>query len=544
MDADIIVAGAGPVGTCLAIDAAMRGASVTVLEPRGADDPPDAKCNTIAARTMETFRRFGIADEVRGAGLPDDYPTDTLYTTSLSGPELARITMPARSERKRAGFHDDHWPTPEPMVRQSQLYLEPILRKKLLSLPNVQFMPRTAFTSFEQDAGSVRLTCRKVDDGSDFILRGRYLVGCDGGSSPVRKQMGARLSGDAEIARTRTTLIRSSEVRALFGDRRPAWMSWIANHKVRGNVVAINGEDLWLVHRALPGGTRDFDALDFDQSIRDALGVGADFAYEVVKHEDWVGRRLVAEKFREGRVFIAGDAAHLWVPYAGYGMNAGIADAMNLSWLLCAAIQGWADPAIIDAYEAERQPITGQISRFAMGKLEENAMATDGKKIPPQLSKPGPIGAFLRRKLGKKLFRINVPQMSPEGLNFGYFYTGSPIIVGDGEQAPAYDMGSFTPSTVPGCRMPHIVVGGQSLLDLLGTEYTLLRFDPAVAVDALQASGLPMKLIDVPVSSTTPAIRHKLILVRADTHVVWRGDVLPADVGALADRLAGRGWAE
>lgn len=158
VDAGIIVAGAGPVGTCLAIDAAMRGARVIVLEPRGADDPPDAKCNTIAARTMETFRRFGIAEEVRAAGLPDDYPTDTLYTTSLSGPELTRITMPARSERGQKGFHDDLWPTPEPMVRQSQLYLEPILRKKLLSLPNVRFMPRTAFVSFDQDADGVTVS--------------------------------------------------------------------------------------------------------------------------------------------------------------------------------------------------------------------------------------------------------------------------------------------------------------------------------------------------------------------------------------------------
>lgn len=541
VDADIIVAGAGPVGTCLAIDAAMRGARVIVLEPRGADDPPDAKCNTIAARTIETFRRFGIADEVRAAGLPDDYPTDTIYTTSLAGPELTRITMPARSERGQAGFHDDHWPTPEPMVRQSQLYLEPILRKKLLSLPGVRFMPRTAFVSFDQDANGVTVTCRNVDDDGEVSLHSRYLAGCDGGSSPVRKQIGAKLSGDAEIAWTRTTLIRSAEVRALFGNRRPAWMSWIANHKVRGNVVAINGEDLWLVHRALPGGTRDFEALDFDQSIRDALGVGPDFPYEVVKHEDWVGRRLVAEKFREGRVFIAGDAAHLWVPYAGYGMNAGIADAMNLSWLLCAVINGWADPAIIDAYEAERQPITGQVSRFAMAKLEENAAATGGKAIPAQLSKPGLTGAFLRRKLGSKLFKINVPQMSPEGLNFGYYYGSSPIIVADGEVAPDYDMGSFTPSTVPGCRMPHFVVNGRSLFDLLGPDYSLIRFDPAVPVDALLASSLPVKLIDAKVPADTPAIRHKLILVRADTHVVWRGDALPADVVALARKLTGKG---
>ncbi|MDE2411363.1 MAG: FAD-dependent monooxygenase [Sphingomonadales bacterium] len=539
VDAAIIVAGAGPVGTCLAIDAAMRGVPVIVIEPRGASDPPDAKCNTIAARTMETFRRFGIADEVRAAGLPDDYPTDTIYTTSLSGPELARITMPARSERARPGFLDSGWPTPEPMVRQSQLFLEPILRRKMLSLPQVRFLPRTEVTGYTQDADGVTVHCRDIEADRLIDLRAAWLVGCDGGASRVRKTMGVSLAGDAEIARTRTTLIRSKAVKGLFGKRRPAWMSWVVNHKVRGNVVAIDGEDLWLVHRALRGGQADFDSLDFDQSIRDVLGVGADFPFEVVKHEDWVGRRLVAERFRQGRVYIAGDAAHLWVPYAGYGMNAGIADAMNLSWLLCAAQEGWADPAIVDAYEAERLPITGQVSRFAMGKLEENARATGGREVPALLSHPGPIGGWLRRRLGRRLYAINVPQMSPEGLNFGYYYSGSPIIVGDGEPAPGYDMGSFTPSTVPGCRLPHFTVGADSVLDRLGPAYTLIRFDPAVPIAAIEASGLPITVIDAPMPPD-PAFRHKLLIVRADSHVVWRGDSLPRDATGLAGQLRGK----
>lgn len=539
MDAPIIVAGAGPVGTCLAIDAALRGVPVIVIEPRAAGDPPDAKCNTIAARTMETFRRFGIADEVRAAGLPDMYPTDTIYTTSLSGPELTRITMPSRNERAQPGFLDSDWPTPEPMVRQSQLFLEPILRKKLVSLGNVRFLPRTEVLGYSQDDAGVTVHCREIDADREFDLRGAYLAGCDGGASRVRKCMGVRLSGDAEIARTRTTLIRSKAVKGLFGTRRPAWMNWVVNHKVRGNVVAIDGEELWLVHRALRSGQTEFDSLDFNQSIRDVLGVGPDFPFEVVKHEDWIGRRLVAERFRDRRVFVAGDAAHLWVPYAGYGMNAGIADAMNLSWLLCAVLGGWADPAIIDAYEAERLPITSQVSRFAMGKLEENARVTGSREVPAIMSRPGFVGGWLRRKLGRKLYAINAPQMSPEGLNFGYYYTGSPIIVADGEAAPDYDMGSFTPSTVPGCRLPHFAIGGRSVLDLLGPGYTLIRFDPSVQLDALEATALPLKVIDAQRPGQA-AFRHKLLIVRADSHVVWRGDALPADAAALADRLRGK----
>lgn len=546
MDASIVVAGAGPVGTCLAIDAALRGVSVIVLEARGAEEPADAKCNTVAARTMEAFRRFGIADEVRAAGLPDDYPTDTIYATSLAGPEITRIRLPARSELAQPGFADSSWSTPERMVRLSQLYLEPILRRKLLSLPNVRLMDRTEFVSYQQDDSGVTVTARSTQTGAEQTLRCAYLAGCDGGRSPVRKQMGVKLVGDAEISRTRSTLIRSKDIGKLFGKRRPAWMSWIVSNKVRGNVIAINGDDLWLVHRSLRVGEPNFDALDADQSLRDALGVGKDFKYEVIKHEDWIGRRLVAERFRDNRVFIAGDAAHLWVPFAGYGMNAGIADAMNLSWLLCSVINGWASSTMIDAYEAERLPITDQVSRYAMKKMQENIAAVGSGAPPKVLSAGGPVGWMIRRQLGKKLYDINLPQMAPEGLNYGYYYTGSPIIAHEAELAPDYDMGAFTPSTVPGCRLPHFDVNGRTVLDLLGPDYTLIRFDKRIDVEPLlaaaRAAKIPMKIVDA-AKPSLPAIRHELLIVRSDQHVIWRGQRSPGDAAHLMQILKGAGAA-
>lgn len=542
MDAPIIVAGAGPVGTSLAIDAALRGVKVIVLEQRGVSDPADAKCNTVAARTMETFRRFGIAEQVRASGLPDDYPTDTMYATSLSGAEITRIRMPARNERGRDGFVDSKWLTPESMVRVSQIYLEPILRRRLLSLPNVALLDRTELTHYEQDEDGVDVTVRGPE-GEERKLRASYLVGCDGGRSHVRKLMGVKLAGDAEISRTRSTLIRSSGVRKLFGQRRPAWMSWIVSDKVRGNVIAINGDDLWLVHRSLSVGQPDFDTLDFDQSIRDALGVDKAFKYEVIKHEDWIGRRLVAERFRKGRIFIAGDAAHLWVPYAGYGMNAGIADAMNISWLLSSVINGWAAPSMIDAYEAERLPITEQVSRYAMAKMQENVAAVGKGRPPKALSSKGPFGWMMRRALGKKLYNINVPQMSPEGLNYGYYYTGSPIIAHDGEP-PAYDMGSLQASTIPGCRLPHFFQDGRSILDLMGPDYTLIRFDrgidPSPLLAAARSAQMPLTLVDAD-KPGIPAFQHRLLIVRSDQHIAWRGDVLPASPPSLIDLLKGLG---
>jgi hypothetical protein len=310
-----------------------------------------------------------------------------------------------------------------------------------------------------------------------------------------------------------------------------------------GTVFAIDGHETWLVHNHLHPHEPEFDSVDRDWAIRQILGVGDDFAYEVITKEDWVGRRLVADRFRSGRVFIAGDAAHLWVPYAGYGMNAGIADAAHLAWLLAARLQGWGDERILDAYEAERQPITQQVSNFAMDHAAKMIRARSA--VPPDIEADTPHGAAERARIGAEAYELNVQQFCCAGLNFGYYYEGSTLIVGDGEAPPAYSMGGFTPSTVPGCRMPHFsLADGRPVLDALGPGYTLLRRDHSVPVDPLlqaaQAQGLPLQLLDaVPAGPWPEPDRHALLLVRADTHIAWRGNALPQDCEALVQRLRG-----
>jgi hypothetical protein len=249
---------------------------------------------------------------------------------------------------------------------------------------------------------------------------------------------------------------------------------------------------------------------------------------------------MLADRFRDRRAFICGDAAHLWVPFAGYGMNAGIADAMNLSWTLAARLKGWAGEGILAAYEAERQPITEQVSRFAMDMALK--VLAQRRGVPAEIEAPGPQGDAVRKRVGQEAYDLNVQQYCCGGLNFGYFYNRSPIIAYDGAEAPAYTMADFTPSTVPGCRVPHVWLGeGRSLYDALGAGYTLLRCDDAIDVAPLQAAagqlGIPLGLVDIPAS--TPAYDRKLILVRTDQHVAWRGDALPDDVVALVEQLRG-----
>ena len=472
---------------------------------------------------METFRRFGIADAVRNAGLPDDYPTDVIYATSIAGPEIVRIAQPSRNERHQGGFPDSDWLTPEPVVRVSQIYLEPILWDRMRILPNVLVLNDTTVERYEQSSEGVTVYARH-DDGSEVMVASRFLVGCDGGRSTIRKAMGVDLVGDAEIGRTRTSLVRSTEIRKLFGDRRPAWMNWVINDRVKGNVIAIDGEELWLLHRSVPGS--DFEEVELDRSIQDLLGADHRVDYDVLSHEDWIGRRLVADRFRDGHVFIAGDAAHLWVPYAGYGMNAGIADGVTLAWLLSAVAKGWAPESILAAYEAERLPITDQVSRLAMEIVLQNAAAISGGSPPPELSDPGPAGQEIRDFLSPILRDMNIPQFAPAGLNFGYFYDASPIISYDGTEPPPYTMGDVTPSTVPGCRMPHFEVGDTPILDLLGPDYTLIRFDPTIDLSAFlrisHDTGLPIVVVDAERPAVPEVFNHNLLIVRFVAHRLER----------------------
>lgn len=542
LQADVLITGVGPVGLTLAMDLAQRGIKVVVAETRAYGEPPSVKCNHVSARSMEQFRRLGVAPKLREAGLPADYPNDVVFRTAMTGIELARIPIPCRRDRYADdGGPDTWWPTPEPPHRINQIYLEPILLEHAAALPGVTLLNRTQVIDFVQDEGSVTATALDLVSGERRQIRCAYMVGCDGGRSEVRRQIGAALAGTAVVQRVQSTCIRAPALRAMLPGK-PAWGYYSANPRRCGTVFAIDGIETWLIHNHLNADEPEFGSVDRDQSIRHILGVDDQFQYEVLSEEDWVGRRLVADKFRDRRVFIAGDAAHLWLPYAGYGMNAGIADALNLSWLLAARLQGWGTEAMLDAYQAERQPITEQVSHFAMNHAQEMMRAR--RAVPSGIEAPGPEGDALRAEVGTAAYALNVQQFCCGGLNFGYFYTGSPIIAEDDEAPPPYTMGDFTPSTVPGCRAPHLWLrDGRSLYDAFGPGYTLLRFDPATDVRGLVAAAqgrrMPLAVLDVDAEEISPAYRHKLVLCRADQHVVWRGDVVPEPLSTLVDLLCG-----
>ena len=542
-NSDVLVVGAGPVGLTLAMDLAQRGVKVLVVEVRKFAEPPNVKCNHVSARSMEHFRRLGVAPTLRNAGLPANYPNDVVFRTSMTGIELTRIPIPCRENRyTETGGPDTDWDTPEPPHRINQIYLEPLLLKHAVAQEGVTLLNRTQVTDFVQDDHGVNVTLLNLDTQETQLVRVKYVGGCDGGSSFVRKKIGAKLEGTEVIQRVQSTHIRAPQLASMLPGK-PAWCYYSVNTRRCGTVFAIDGHETWLVHNHLHPDEPEFDSVDRDQSIRNILGVDSDFKYEIITKEDWVGRRLLSNRFRDGRVFLAGDAAHLWVPYAGYGMNAGIADATNLAWLLSAAVNGWAHPDILNAYEAERHPITEQVSHFVMNHAQKMIKAR--RAVPHNIEAADAEGEAARQLIGTEAYDLNVQQFCCEGLNFGYFYEKSPIISHESEAAPAYSMGSFTPSTLPGCRAPHFWLNdGTSLYDLLGNGYSLLRFDQGIDVKELlqksAAHNIPLNVIDLhDQSQRSAAYQHALVLCRTDQHVVWRGNELPQSIPQFVAFLQG-----
>jgi 2-polyprenyl-6-methoxyphenol hydroxylase-like FAD-dependent oxidoreductase len=543
VETQVLVVGGGPVGLTLAMDLARRGIRTVVAELRPKGEPPSVKCNHVSARSMEIFRRLGVSKAIREAGLPADYPNDVSYRVSFAGKELSRIPIPCRRERYTArGGPDTWWPTAEPPHRINQIYLEPKLSAHAETIAGLTLLNRVEINSFEQTLAGVTAQGTQLDNNQTITIRADFLVGCDGGRSAIRRAMGATLSGTAEVQRVQSTYIRAPSLLSM-SNLKPAWATFSLNPVRSGNVYAIDGRETWLVHNYLKPDEHEFDSVDRDWALRNILGVGADFSYEIIRKEDWIGRRLVADKFREGRVFICGDAAHLWVPMAGYGMNAGIADAANLAWLLAAHLSGWAPAGILDAHEAERLPITEQVSVFAMNHAL--SLSRQRSEVPDNIDADDEAGEQARLALGKRAYDLNVQQYCCGGLNFGYYYDKSPIIAYDEGTPPTYGMADFTPSTVPGCRVPHIWLNdGRSLYDALGPDYTLLRFDTAVDVSDLMSEAaraqVPIKLLDVTSSESAGIYDRSLVLARPDQHVAWRGNLPPKDPRELVDLISGR----
>jgi len=539
----VAIVGGGPSGLILAIELGRRGVPCVLLE-EDATPPTLPKANATTSRTMEHYHRLGFAAEIRALGLPEDYPQDIAYFTRYTRHELARLKGRSRREAidAREGA-DPRWPTPEPLHRVQQMYIEVVLNAQAEKWPAADVRFGWRALRLEQRDGGVTVEAQQLSTGKTERIEADYAVGCDGPRSLVRAALGIGYEGSSREERDfmggkmLAVYIRSSAFYDVVRAPR-AWQYWAMNRDQRALVNAIDGRGLWVLHVQLP--REGASPADY---ARESLvrATGREFPFEILGVAEWTaGYTLVAERFGGGRVFIAGDAAHLFTPTGGQGYNTSVDDASNLGWKLAAVCQGWGGSGLPATYETERRPIALRNTRFA------RAMADSIGKIdlPPGLEQDGEAGGAARAALGERLYRHAATEFDIPGVHLGVFYSGSPIVAPDGAAMPPDDWHHYTPSAVPGARAPHVwLEDGVSIFDRFGRDFTLLRLKTGVDIGPLEVAarqrGMPLSVLDLSSEEARDIYARDLVLVRPDHHIAWRGDAPPKDADALLAQVAG-----
>jgi 2-polyprenyl-6-methoxyphenol hydroxylase-like FAD-dependent oxidoreductase len=531
-DPDVLIAGGGPVGLTLAIELGQLGVRCELADkrPRPGRLPKMERCN---ARTMEHFRRMGIADRVRAAGFPADVPMDVFICyENLTRRPLVHHAYPSVSELKEAGRRVNDGTMPlEPYQLISQYTLEPLLRQIAEATPGVTVRFGCELTGFRQDGDGVTATVRSAD-GQQRTVRASYLAGCDGAGSTVRNQLGVELRGESLLT------LRQ----ALF--HCPDLFARIPIGKGRHYHFADDRASFLIVQ----DDTRHFSlhaTVDSDAempALFEALA-GMPVVYETLYVGQWTQRLMLADRYRDGRVFLAGDAAHLVIPTGGLGMNTGVGDAVDLAWKLAGTLRGWGGPGLLECYDAERRPIGAR--NVAASRKAARGRRTWRAAWRPEINADGEAGARARAELAEIADREQRWSNDLLGIELGYRYANSPLIAREDGEAPDPDSFSYTPTTWPGARLPHIWLDdGTAIADHLGRCFTLLHAPGAgEAAGGLRRAfgriGAPFATFEIHSAAAGPVYEdHDLILVRPDLHVVWRGRVTtmphPGALAALA----------
>ena len=529
----VLVIGGGPAGATLAADLGWRGAGCLLVdETDGTNQHPRA--NMAGQRSMEIFRRWGLADRMLAASLPFDYPIDVIFSTRLNGFEITRFSLGSTAAFQTAAVKipDIAW-SPYFKTQIGQNFIEPVVCEFARSCANVEVRHNWRLVSFTQDASGVTAEIEKTDGSARETVRAQYMVGCDGGSSPVRKQLGFRMEGEPNILEMRQALFHCPELfdkvkvpRARHYNRIDG--TWTL-------MIVQDSRKHFTLHAVVE---KDEDMAALFEAI-----VGTPVKYEMVHCAKWMQRLLLAEHYSQGRVFLAGDSVHLVIPTGGLGMNTGVGDAIDVSWKLAATLQGWGGLKLLGSYEAERRPVGAR-------NVEASGGGTTGRMKWRDLYRPNieddtPEGRAalanlleVAREEAPKSFRVL-------GAELGYRYAGSPVIC-DEPGGPVHKIESYEPTSWPGARLPHVWLkpGEVSVHDRIKDGYTLLRVGKTKAdASGLQKVfgeiGAPFSVLDLDGEAPRQVYGFDYLLVRPDLHVVWRGNALPEHPDQVARVVTG-----
>jgi 2-polyprenyl-6-methoxyphenol hydroxylase-like FAD-dependent oxidoreductase len=533
IETPVLIVGGGPVGLALALDLAYRGVRSTLAErDQGTATVLLAKANGLHERTMEMCRRWGIAERVTAVGFPADHPGDSVYATALYGHLIGRHAIPATRDRPTPDS------TPEKRQRCPQYEFDPLLARAVQERGHTDVRYGHAFDRLEQDADEVTAVLRD-SDGQPVRVRAQYVVGCDGAGSDVRRQLGVPFEGtlldysvSAMIRIPQMTLpaANSGGERYILISPDGAWCVF----------TSVDGATMWRI--TLVGGRERVDPADIDVpgAIRQAIGRD-DVPFEVLRVVPWRRSQCSAASYRQGRVLLAGDAAHTTSPTGGHGLNTGIGDVSDLGWMLAALVDGWGGEGLLSAYDLERRPVAIRNARSSTANYQG---WVDNRGYRDVLREDS-AGEQCRQRIGDRLASSLHQEWNSLGIDLGYRYDQSPVVVPDGSPATPDDPSDYVPTSRPGHRAPHAwLADGRSTLDLFGPGFTLLRLGaPDLDVSSLLGTardrGVPLRLADIDEPAVVKLYQRRLVLVRPDGHVAWRADAPPADAAALLDTVRG-----
>ena len=538
----VLIVGGGPAGLVIAIELGRRGVPCVVFD-LGKEPPKFPKANSTTSRTMEHYRRLGLSAEIRTLGLPPDHPPDISYHTHFADYELARRHWPTWNELSaNPRPNDPRWPTSEPMHRGQQTRVEAVLRRHAAELGVIDLRFGWRVDEVAETEAGVSCTASPVNSGPSETFEGDYLVGCDAARSIVRRYLGVEYEGhgaeDREFlgGRMLATWLRMPAFYDLAPERR-SWQYWAMNPQRFGALVAIDGKGEFVLHTQLPKGVPG--TMDF---ARDAVEIttGRKFDYEILGIAEWMaGFMLVAQRFSSKRMFLAGDAAHLFTPASGLGYNTSVDDASNLGWKLAAVCLGWGGPELLDSYGVERKPIAHRNTSFARNVAEYFRTI----KMPAALEEAGSEGDAARTEFGTLLNEIGEKEFDTPGIHFGVFYKDSAIVTQEQGDPPPDDPHWYVPHARPGARAPHVwTADREALADHFGMDFTLMNLhgaDTSAFEQAATALGVPLKVLRLDNDEVRRLYDADLVLIRPDQHIAWRGAASASDAKAIISRAVG-----
>lgn len=519
-ETDVLIIGAGPSGLALATELTARGRRVHIVE-RNDRTGVQPRAKTTNVRTMTHMRRWGLAGEVRNRSpLAPSYPRRVLYQTGLFDPPIFSFDDAfCATPGQRDAF-------PEHAEFVPQYVIEGILAEHVAAQPLARLEFACELVEFEQ-AGSAHVSALvRRSDGTEGRIDARYIVGADGGRSTVRRQLSIGMTGTRDIASFVTLILRIPGLTDAPGLHH-ALFHWIVRRDASCIIGPLDQGDLWYFSRLADRGTETEDVL---QIVRRAIG--REVEIEVVARDNWVTHSLLAERYRDGRAFLIGDACHLHSPFGGHGMNLGIGDAVDLGWKLAAIMDGWGTESLLDSYGIER----GQAHRAVIDSSTRNATFLSEQFADPALSEDGPEGEVARARAADEIEALKAPEFRSLGLVLGYRYMDSPALAPTEPAGPVEET-RYTPCAMPGHVAPHAWgADGASLYDNLGKGFSLLVMaeghNPAELRSAAARHGVPLDVLLL----ADPALRTlygvDLALIRPDQHIAWAGNTL-----AAADKL-------